>query len=229
MIFFAVAVEPVNASLSGPALRRAGRPGAGDQPEHRLLRDHRGEAVDQPPADRGGVFRRLEHDRVPGRQRIHDRAERREDGVVPRADHADHPVRLVFQGRGQVGDQQPGPDPARAEHPLGVARRPVQVLDRGRQLDHRVVDRLAALPVDQLGELGGPGGEGGPPGAEPLGAAGEPEPGPPLGRRAGPRDGGPYVRLGVHREGADRLPGRRVERLERLAVHHRHTGHATGR
>ena len=82
-------------------------------------------AVDQPRADRRGVLAGLEHDRVAGGQRVRDRAHRREDRVVPRPDHADHAVRLVLEGGGEVGDEQARAGPCAAPSTrCGVARRP---------------------------------------------------------------------------------------------------------
>ena len=98
------------------------------------------------------------------------------------------------------------------EHAAGVAGGPVDVLDRGDDLDDGVGDRLAALDVHQLGQLLDPLGEQGAPAQQPLPAAGEAEPGPPLAGRPGAVDGPPHVVGGGDREAAGLRAGRRVGR-----------------
>ena len=131
---------------AGPAQRGAHVAEAVHRLQHRLFRHHLGERVDQPLPDDRGVLAGLEDHRVAGRERAADRAERGDDRIVPRADHADHAVGLVFEVAGVFGDHQAGAGAARAEHPLGVARRPVEVLDRGDRLEDGVGVRLAGSP-----------------------------------------------------------------------------------
>ena len=196
MIFLPVAVEPVNAILSTPDVhqRRADVARAVDDLQHRLLRHDLGERVDDQLADRRRVLARLEHDRVAGGQRVRDRAHRREDRVVPRADHADHAERLVFQVGGVLGEHQRALDLAELQHPLGVLRGPRDVVDRGDDLDDRLGDRLAALGVDQLGDALDPVGQQRRPAQQAGLAAVEAEARPPDAGRAGARDGGAYRR-----------------------------------
>ena len=218
--FLAVAVEPVKATLSTPgaAQRRPDVAQAVHRGEHRLLGHHLGERVDQPLADGGGVFAGFEYDRVAGGERVRGGADRGEDRIVPRADHADHPVRLVFEVTGELGEDEPGPDPARPEHPAGVAGGPVDVLDRGEDLDDGVGDRLAALDVHQLGQLLDPAGEQAPPAQQPFAAAGETQTGPPLRRRPGRGHRVDDVRAGGDREAAGLDAGGRAGRQQPTGV-----------
>ena len=113
--------------------------------------------------------------------------ERGQDRVVPRADHADHAVRLVLQVAGVLGEQQPGLDPARAEHPPGVAGAPSRCA-RSRRCASTIAS-ATGLPVSGVGERGqllDPLGEQGPPAQQPGLAPVEAEAGPPGGGRPGP-------------------------------------------
>ena len=217
--FRAVAVEPVKATLSTPERHSAAptSPSPCTAVKHRLLGHHLGEAVHQPLADGGRVLARLEHHGVAGGERVRGGADRREDRIVPRPDHADHTVRLVFEVPGELGEDEPGPHPAWTEHAAGVAGGPVDVLDRGDDLDDGVGDRLAALDVHQLGQLLDALGEQGTPPQHPLAAAGEAEPGPPLAGGAGAVDGLPHVGVGGDREATGLGAGRRAGR-DQLAL-----------
>ena len=84
-----VAVEPVNATLSTPARHSAAPVSPRPVTTWKTGRSHHlGERGGQPGADTGAVLAGLEHHGVAGRQRVGDRAHRREHRVVPRADHA---------------------------------------------------------------------------------------------------------------------------------------------
>ena len=215
--FLPVAVEPVNATLSTPARHSAApvSPKPVTTWKHRPVRPTSAKVRGQPLADAGGVLAGLEHHGVAGGQRVGDRAHRREDRVVPRADHADDAERLVLHGRRLVGHQQPGRDPAPPEHLLGVPGRPGQVVDGEGGLEQRVAVRLAGLAGAStsaswairrvITPFQAP---------SALGALVERQGRPPGGGLAGAGDGGAHVVLGVHRMGAatSRWPGRASRR-----------------
>ena len=124
-------VDAGAAQRGADVARRRGRSAAPDA----RARSRRSVSTNQLPDGRG-VLARLEHDRVAGRERIGDRAHRREDRVVPRADHADHAVTAGTPGtrRAPAAGAEPR-DPARPEHPLRVLGRPGDVIERGDDLD----------------------------------------------------------------------------------------------
>ena len=76
----------------------------------------------------------------------------------------------------------------RFEHLLGVRGRPGEVVDRERDLEHRVAVRLAGLLVDDVGELRHPAGDHALPGLQVRLALVEAEARPPVGLLAGARD-----------------------------------------
>jgi hypothetical protein len=156
MTFLPVAVEPVKASLSTPALHSAApvAPRAGDDLEDVGHRQRLGRQLDDLDADQGRQLAGLEHDRVAGGQGVGDRAHGREDRVVPRADHADHAERMVGDRGAEVGEHA-GADLLGGQ---GLGRAPgrvVEVRQRHHDLDQGVEARLAILAVDQLGQLVG--------------------------------------------------------------------------
>ena len=165
--------------------------------------------VDQPLADGRGVLAGLEHDRVAGGERVRDRADRREDRVVPRADHADHAVRLVLQVAGELGAAAAGPRTRRGPSTrLALRGRPVHVLDRGeasrRSRRRRACRprRASARPARSM-RLASTARQR----SSRLRAAVEAEPGPPGAAVAGPGDGGRHRRR-RRRPGTGRPPRR---------------------
>ncbi len=150
-----VAVEPVKATLSTPAWHSAAPVSPRPVTTVKTGRPTDSWNVRASHAPTPGVYsRRLEDHGVAGGEGVDDRAHRREDRVVPRADDADDAERLVRHRRGLVGHQQTGGDLAALEVLLGVAGRPGDVVDGQGGLEHRVAVRLAGLVVHDLGELG---------------------------------------------------------------------------
>ncbi|NCL73862.1 hypothetical protein AIIKEEIJ_01299 [Rhodococcus sp. YH1] len=172
---------------------RAGLAEAGDHLEHRLRGSERVPLLLEPPAHARGQFGRLEHDGVAGGEGVGDRAHRGVDRVVPRPDDADHAERLVLEGGVLVGAGEAGRHPAGAQHLLGVAGGPVEVLDREHHLEEGVAARLAGLGGDDGREGLGVGGDGLLELEQPVPAAAEALGGPPAGGRPGAVDGGGHV------------------------------------
>ena len=224
---------PGERELAHPGLRqlRPGRAEPGDELKHRLglaeyLRKHLGERLHQPLPDAGRQLARLEHDRVPGRQRVRDRPHRGEHRVVPRPDHADHAQRVVLDRGRLVHHRDPGRHPPRPQHRRGVLGRPVQVQDRVDDLQRGVVERLAGLVVHQPREPPHVPGEVRLPGHQPQPPLGEGEPAPPLGGAPRPPHRGRDLALAVDAVGGEHFAGRGVDRLERVphAAPRRHRG-----
>jgi hypothetical protein len=200
---------------AGTAERFAGRAEPGHHLEDRLLGDHLGEALLEPAPDRRGVLAGLEHHRVAGRQRVADRAERGEHGIVPRADHADHPERLVLDPGAEVARQQRRRDPLAPKGPARPPGGPVEVLGHQQHLDERVVARLAVLAVDQVAQLVGAPRQQPLEGQQACAAPIETETRPPCPGLAGAFDRGRDLVGPVDREAADQLAGRRAQGVER--------------
>jgi len=198
--------------------RVAGRAGPGDQLENGLELTEDAKRLAERPDQRvpggRGQLRRLEHDRVPGRQRVGDRAHRGEHRVVPRPDHADHAERLVLHRGGLVDGREPAADPARAQHPAGVLGGPVDVQDGQDDLEFRVVKRLAGFGVHELGEPVQVPGQVRLPGQQPDPPPGPAELGPPHGGLATRGHGGIDLTAPVHGEGGQHFPSRRVDCLK---------------
>src|SRR6266540_945963 len=172
------------------------------------------ERVDQPGADPGGVLAGLEDDRVARGQRVDDRAHRREDGVVPRADHADNAERLVLDLAGQVRGERAGRHAGRAEDLAGVLAGPGEVVEHRRDLEHGVGVRLTHLLVDDAGQLLDPACDHTTERIEPSTTPVVPDALPPGRGLPGPIDRGPHPLLRVDGEGPDDLSGARVVYLE---------------
>ena len=130
-----VAAEPVNAILSTAAFASAApvapapvttwsRSGSAN-----VLRRDLGE-LDR---DQRRQLARLEHDRVAGGERVRDRAHRREQRVVPRADHADHAERVIADRRAEVREHARG-DLLRCQRGLGARDRVLHVTERHQHL-----------------------------------------------------------------------------------------------
>ena len=92
--------------------------------KHRVLRHDLVEPVDVPLPDRGVYSLGLNTTVLAAASAYAMRTHGGVDRVVPRSDHADHAVGLVLQVRAELGEQEVALDPARAQHPLGVAGRP---------------------------------------------------------------------------------------------------------
>ena len=204
-----VAVEPVKASLSIAARHRAApvSPRPDDDLQQVALRHDLAQRVGEPDPDARGQLAGLEDHGVAGGQGVGDRAHGREDRVVPGADHADDPEREVLQRRGLVDHDRTGGDLAGAQRLRGVLGRPGEVVDRDRDLEHRVGVGLAGLAVDDVGELAGPPGDHAAPLVEDLLAPVEAEVGPPGGVLARPGHRG--VDRGVVVDGVGARRGRR--------------------
>jgi hypothetical protein len=124
---------------------RAGVPGPGDDVDHAGrqvgLLAHLGE---QQRRQRGGLGR-LEHDRVPARQRRGDLPREHQQREVPGDDLPAHPERARVE---------PEPGPVELVGPAGVVE---EVRRRGRHVDVAgLADRLAVVDGLEHGELAGP-------------------------------------------------------------------------
>src|SRR3954447_11579475 len=201
---------------TGPAQGGTRLTETGDDLEHRLLGHPLPERVGEEDPDGRGVLARLEHDGVAGRERIDDRAHRREDGIVPRTDHADDAERLVLEYGRDVREHHRPADPARLHDLLCVLRSPGEMLEGEDVLDEGVDLRLPVLARDQVEQLLTAASEHAREAHQPLLAAVGAEALPPLRRLAGALNGLAYLAVVVHREGADDLAGRGGEGVERL-------------
>src|SRR5205823_2427723 len=113
--------------------------------------------------------------------------------------------------------QQRAAYPPGPEYLPGVPGGPGDVVDPATRLDNGLGDRLAGLPVYQLGQLGQPPREVGAPAQQPVPPLREAEPGPPGGRLAGPADRGGDLRRPGDREPAHLLAAGWIGR-DQLAV-----------
>ena len=98
--------------------------------------------------------RRLEDDRVAGRERRADLPAGHHDRVVPRRDRGDHPDRLTADHRGEAGHVLV--DRLALHHPRAAGEE-AQVVDHDRDLVDRGADRLAGVLRLEATELVGAG------------------------------------------------------------------------
>ena len=126
-----------------------GRARAGDDVEDAGREDVGGDLAEDQGGQRGSR-RRLEDDRVAGREGRADLPAGHHDRVVPRRDRGDHADRLAPDHRGQAGRVLV--DRLAFHHPRGTGEE-AQVVDDDRDLVDRGADRLAGVLRLEAAEL----------------------------------------------------------------------------